>query len=93
MTLLPAVLQALHWKVNSFNLAGLLLVPVIVFHVVMAYLQPGPPAPVVAKWIWRPHMIFLAAGERAGLYPWYRNLVLWWALVAGIYMVLYALFW
>ncbi len=93
MTLLPAVLQALHWKVNSFNLAGILLIPVIVFHVVTAYLKPAPPASVVAKWIWRPHMVFLAAEERAGLYPWYRSLVLWWALVAGIYMVLYALFW
>ena len=93
MILLPALLQALHWQGNSFNLAGILLAPVIAFHVLVTYLRPAPPAEVADKWIWRPHMVFLRKEEKIGGYPWYRNLVLWWAVVAGIYIVLYAIFW
>ncbi len=94
MTLLPAVLQMLHWDVNSFNLAGMLLVPVILFHVILAYLRPAPPLAVVEKWTWRPHMVFLAPEETAGRrYPWYQSLLLWWSLVAGAYIVLYLIFW
>jgi hypothetical protein len=93
MTLLPALLKWLHWDINSFNLAGILLVPVIVFHVVTAYLRPAPQADVVDKWIWKPHMVFLRKEEKTGGYPWYKNLALWWAIVAGIYITLYTIFW
>ncbi len=93
MVMLPAFLQAVHWKGNSFNLAGILLVPVIIFHVAATYLRPAPPAEMVDKWIWKPHMVFLPARELAVAYPWYKNLALWWAVVAGIYLVLYTIFW
>jgi SSS family solute:Na+ symporter len=93
MTLLPAVLQAVDWKINSFNLAGILLAPVIAFHVFAAYLRPAPSAEVVDRWIWKPHMVFLRQEEKIGPTPWYRSLVLWWAVVAGIYIVLYTIFW
>ena len=93
MTLLPAVLQVLHWKVNSFNLAGLLLVPVIVFHIVTTYLKPAPPASLVDKWIWKPHLLFLPPEERLVPRPWYARLTLWWAVVAGAYITLYTIFW
>ena len=43
MTLLPAVLKVLHWDINSFNLAGILLAPVIAFHVA-GRLPPACPA-------------------------------------------------
>jgi SSS family solute:Na+ symporter len=94
MILLPALLRILHWNINSFNLAGLLLVPVILFHVLMTYLRPAPPPAVSEKWTWKPHMVFLSAEETTGRrYPWYRSLILWWALLAGAYTVLYFLFW
>jgi len=93
MTLLPAVMQFLHVKINSFNLAGLLLVPVIVFHIVLTYLRPAPPADVVEKWIWKPHLLVLPPQERLAPRPWYANLVLWWVLVAAAYITLYTLFW
>jgi SSS family solute:Na+ symporter len=94
MTLLPALLRGLHWQVNSFNLAGILLVPVVIFHVVMAYLRPAPPAAVVERWIWKPHMVFLSPEEMAGRrYPWYQRVLLWWILLAGTYLVLYFIFW
>jgi SSS family solute:Na+ symporter len=93
MTLLPAVLQKVDWQINSFNLAGILLVPVVAFHVFTAYLRPGPSAEVVDRWIWKPHMVFLRNEDKLGPTPWYRSLVLWWAVVAGTYVVLYAIFW
>jgi SSS family solute:Na+ symporter len=93
MTLLPALKQTLDWQINSFNLAGILLVPVIAFHVFTAYLRPAPSAEVVERWIWKPHMVFLRQEEKLGPTPWYRSLVLWWAVVAGLYVVLYVIFW
>jgi hypothetical protein len=93
MTLLPAVLQVLHLKINSFNLAGILLAPVIAFHVGMTYLRPAPPASVVERWIWKPHLFFLPPEERLAPRPWYMSLILWWAVVAVAYVALYTLFW
>jgi len=93
MTLAPALLQVLDWDINSFNLAGILLVPVIAFHVAATYARPAPPAEVVERWIWKPHMVFLPSQEKAGRYPWYKSLILWWALVAGVYVALYLIFW
>jgi SSS family solute:Na+ symporter len=93
MTLLPALRKVCHWEINAFNLAGILLAPVIAFHVAMTYVRPAPPADLVDKWIWKPHMVFLRPEEKAGGYPWYKSLALWWAVVAGIYIVLYAIFW
>jgi SSS family solute:Na+ symporter len=93
MTLLPALLQVLDWDINAFNLAGILLAPVIAFHVAAAYAGPAPPAEVVERWIWKPHMLFLPDRDKAGRYRWYKSLILWWALVAGAYVALYAIFW
>ena len=93
MTLLPALLQALDVEINSFNLAGLLLAPVIAFHIVTTYLKPAPSAAIVDKWIWKPHLLFLPPQERSTPRPWYTSLILWWALVAAAYITLYALFW
>jgi len=93
MTLLPAVLQALHVKINSFNLAGILLAPVIAFHIAATYFAPAPPASVAEKWIWKPHLFFLPPEERLAPRPWYASLILWWALVAAAYITLYAIFW
>jgi hypothetical protein len=38
-------------------------------------------------------MVFLRPEENLGKYPWYESLALWWAVVAGIYIVLYAIVW
>ena len=93
MTLLPAVLKVLPWEINSFNLAGILLLPVVAFHVAAAYVKPAPSAEIVERWIWKPHMIFLPKEDGLGRRPWYKNLVFWWALVAAIYVTLYVIFW
>jgi SSS family solute:Na+ symporter len=93
MTLLPALLKVCHWDINAFNLAGILLAPVIVFHVAITYLRPAPSAAVVERWIWKPHMVFLPAQEIGARAAWYHSLILWWSLVAGIYVVLYTIFW
>jgi len=93
MALLPAVLKVLSWDINSFNLAGILLAPVIAFHIVTSYCRPALPAEVVDRWTWKPRMIFLLESDKAGRYPWYKNLVLWWSVVAAAYIVLYVIFW
>jgi SSS family solute:Na+ symporter len=93
MTLLPAILKELHIDTNSFVLAGILLVPVVAFHVAMTYVRRAPDPARVSHWIWKRHMLFLPPEEKAGPNPWYKNLVLWWALVTAAYVVIYVIFW
>jgi SSS family solute:Na+ symporter len=93
MTLLPATLKALHVDVNSFVLAGVLLVPVVIFHVALSYLHPAPPAEPTTRWIWNRRMLFLPPQEKARPRPWHNNLILWWTLVAAAYAAIYIIFW
>ena len=93
MTLLPATLKMLHIDVNSFVLAGILLIPVVAFHIVMSYVRVAPNPARVSQWIWKRHMLFLPPEEKAVSYPWYKNLLLWWGLVAAAYVAIYIVFW
>jgi len=93
MTLLPAVLKRFEVNVNSFVLAGALLVPVGAFHIIMSYLRAAPGSAVVSQWIWSRQMLFLPKHEKAGFNPWYRNLLFWWGLVAAAYVAIYIVFW
>lgn len=93
MTLLPAVLKALHIDVNSFVLAGVLLIPVVVFHIAMSYLRPAPAAEKANQWTWKPNMLRLPAEEKLACHSWYKNLLLWWGLVAAAYIAIYIVFW
>ena len=93
MTLLPAILKALRVDVNSFVLAGILLIPIVVFHIVMSYVRPAPAPEKVSQWIWKRSMLFLPAEEKTGPNRWYKNLVLWLALVAAAYVAIYVIFW
>ncbi|RPJ37967.1 MAG: hypothetical protein EHM35_05595 [Planctomycetaceae bacterium] len=54
---------------QDYFLAGILLAPVIAFHIVTAYLRPAPPASVAERWIWKPHLFFLPAQERSASRP------------------------
>ena len=93
MTLLPAVLKMLSVDINSFVLAGILLIPVVAFHVAASYMRAAPEPDGVSQWIWKRHMLFLPAAEKAAANPWYKNLLLWWAIVAAAYVVIYIIFW
>lgn len=93
MTLLPAILKKLNVDANSFVLAGILIVPVAIFHIAMSYVRAAPEPAKVGQWIWKRHMLFLPAEEKAGPNPWYKNLLLWWILVAAAYVAIYIIFW
>ena len=93
MTLLPTILKILHVEVNSFVLAGILLVPVVAFHVAMSYMRAAPEPARVSQWIWKRHMLFLPTVEKAGSNPWYKNLLLWWGFVMAAYIAIYIIFW
>jgi SSS family solute:Na+ symporter len=93
MTLLPAVLKALRIDVNSFVLAGMLLIPIVIFHVAMSYVRSARPAEETSQWIWSPGMLLLPAEEKIGSSPWHKNLILWWAVVAAAYVAIYIVFW
>ena len=69
------------------------MVPIVVFHVAMSYVRPAPEPAKTSQWIWKPHMLFLPTAEKAGPNPWYKSLILWWALVAAAYVVIYIIFW
>jgi hypothetical protein len=65
----------------------------VTFHVVLSYLRRPPDPARVTQWIWKRRMLFLPPEEKAGPNPWYKNLVLWWSLVAAAYIVIYIIFW
>ena len=92
-TLLPYFLHRFNVQMNAFNIAGLLIIPVIVFHIAMAYLRPAPSRQIVDKWIWRRSMLRLPEAITAGHYPWYKRLFLWWLVLLIVYVVLYIVFW
>ena len=91
--MLPAILKARHIDVNSFVLAGILLIPIMIFHVAMSYLRPAPAAEKASQWIWKANMLFLPTEEKINSHPWHKNLILWWALVAAAYVAIYVIFW
>lgn len=93
MTLLPAILKALHVDVNSFVLAGILLIPIVIFHIVISYLRPAPVVEKATQWIWKPNMLFLPVEEKDVSRSWHKNLILWWVVVAAAYVVIYTIFW
>jgi SSS family solute:Na+ symporter len=93
MTLLPAILKWLQVEVNSFVLAGILLIPVVAFHVTTSYMRAAPKQTRVSQWIWKRKMLFLPTEEKTGSNPWYKNLLLWWALVMAAYIAIYIIFW
>jgi len=92
-TLLPYFLHRFNVQMNAFNIAGLLIIPVIVFHIAMAYLKPAPSRQIVDKWVWRWSMLRLPKAITTGHYPWYKRLFLWWLVLLIVYVVLYIVFW
>jgi len=83
-----------HWKVqiNTYNLAGLLFVPVVTFHVIMTYLKPAQSAEHVKRWTWNRSMLKLPRNEGEH-YPWYKNLILWWIVALIAFVSIYIMFW
>jgi hypothetical protein len=92
-TLLPYFLHRFNVQMNAFNIAGLLIIPVIVFHIAMAYLKPAPNRQIVDKWVWKRSMLRLPEVITAGYYPWYKRLFFWWLVLLIVYVVLYIFFW
>jgi SSS family solute:Na+ symporter len=92
MTLLPFVLHQLDIDYNAFNMAGLLLLPVSLFHVTTAYLAPRP-SKAVERWLWKPAMFRLPPEITEAGYRWYENLALWWILLLAVFVALYVALW
>jgi hypothetical protein len=93
LTLLPYFLHRFDINFNAFNTAGLLLVPVTGFHIVMACLKPAPSQEKIDNWMWRPSMLRLPEAETTGNYPWYKRLLLWWVILLIVFISLFAIFW
>jgi len=93
MLLLPYLLKRFQVQVNAFNMAGLLLIPVTGFHILMAYLKPAPPVEITKDHLWTPAIMALPPDVLKGGYPWYKRLTLWWVLLLIAYITLYTLFW
>jgi SSS family solute:Na+ symporter len=90
---LPFLLRSLNIEMNSFNVAGLLLIPVTGFHVLIAYLGQPPPAEVIQRWTWKPSMLKLPAAELPLRYRAYKRLFLWWLVLVVIFTFLYVVLW
>ncbi|MBN2210257.1 MAG: sodium/solute symporter [Sedimentisphaerales bacterium] len=88
---LPYLLRRADVEINAFNLAGILLVPVIAFHVIIAYLSKAPNLDKVRFWLWTPEMVKLPVADRKS--KWYRSLLLWWAVLLAVFIVIYIIFW
>ena len=86
--------EAHQWSfnLNTYNLAGILYIPVVLFHIIMAYLSPAPEKEMVDRLSWNIKMIRLPEKEK-GIYPWYKSLILWWAVVTAMFVGIYIVFW
>jgi SSS family solute:Na+ symporter len=93
MTLLPFAFRVLRIDVNEFNMAGILLVPVVIFHVITTYLKPAPDGDETEKWIWKPSMLKPLRSDEKAPYRWYKRLTIWWVILLVVYVTLYIMFW
>ena len=93
MTLLPVLMKALDIEMNTFNLAGLLIIPVIAVHVLLALCTPAPAREQVVGWVWNWTMVKIRPPNSHTRDPWYKNLVLWWFVILFLYVGIYATFW
>jgi SSS family solute:Na+ symporter len=91
LTMLPVLIHQLKIEINSYNIAGLLLIPVTGLHILMAYLTPAPDRQKIDRWVWKPSMVWLESPQAAQ--RWYRNLLLWWIVLLVIFVGIYAWFW
>ncbi|MHC4122599.1 MAG: sodium:solute symporter family transporter [Planctomycetota bacterium] len=77
---------------NSFNLAGIMLVPVTLIHVILAYLAPAPTQEQIDKWMWKKSMFRISKDIVDKGYPWYKRLTLWWIILFIIFATLFITF-
>jgi len=81
-------------NLNTYNIAGLLFIPVVIFHVAMAYLKPAQSKEHVERYTWNVKMLRLPKAETEGIHrPWYQSLILWWAVVTAMFVIIYIVFW
>ena len=92
LMVVPVILEKLEIDINAFNLAGLLFIPAVILHVILAYMKPAPASNQVSQWIWKPAMLWLPKEETVH-YPWYKRLLLWWLIVTAIFIAIYVYFW
>ena len=84
----------LNINLNTYNIAGLLFIPVVIFHVAMAYLKPAQSKAHIEQYTWNAKMLRLPKAETEGIdRPWYQSLILWWAVVTAMFVIIYIVFW
>jgi len=97
MFLLPHGLQMLErhvdWRINEYNLAGLLLLLSLAFAIVISLLTKAPAPEQIEGLVWNPSLLKMRKGNVVGDYPWYKNLWLWCGIWVAVMVALYAVLW
>ncbi|MGE5740410.1 MAG: SLC5 family protein [Candidatus Aminicenantes bacterium RBG_16_66_30] len=78
---------------NIFNLSGIVFVLSLAAIAAVSLVTAPAGTEDLRSTIWRPEMVRLPAEEVAGGYPWWKHVGLWFALVAAVFIAIYAVFW
>ena len=82
-----------NWRVNEFNLAGIVFLVSFGFAVIVSLCTEKPERERVEGLVWEPSMIRLPPEETAAGYPWYKNLWLWSGIWVLVMTAIYIRFW
>jgi hypothetical protein len=88
MLVLPYGLRTYEVTWNVYNVAGIVLVFTLLFTVLTSLTTQGDNAGKTIGATWSP-----SADAEAKALPWYRSISFWAAVMAGLYVALYAIFW
>jgi SSS family solute:Na+ symporter len=78
--------------ISNLFVLGLYVLPAsIVLMIIVSLLTAPPPAEKAYGLLWRPSMLRLPATVMKR--PWYKGIVLWWALFIGMFIAIYAWLW
>ncbi len=88
MLVLPYGLRTYEVTWNVYNVAGIVLIFTLLFTVLTSLATRGDNAGKTIQATWSP-----TADAEAKALPWYRSISFWAAVMAGLYVALYAIFW
>jgi solute:Na+ symporter, SSS family len=79
--------------INIFNLSGIIFLVSIMLIGAISLFTRAPALENIRPMLWRRGIIALPEAETRDGYPWRKRISLWFGVVAGVFIVIYIIFW
>lgn len=80
-------------EINIFNLSFIiLLLSLVIMVIISLFTKPSEPERLKAS-LWKRDMLRLPRTEAKAESPWWKSVGLWWAIMVGCFIIIYAKFW